>query len=65
MSVHKFKIGQTLCFAPARMGARQSSRACTVMRLLPSEDGQPLYRIKCPSENVERVVKEYMLSHMA
>jgi hypothetical protein len=31
------------------------------MQLLPLEDGEPQYRIKCTSETIERVVKEYAL----
>lgn len=54
---HKYRIGQTLKFAPARSGAQ----FCKVVRLLPIEDGEPQYRIKCSDENVERVVKEHLL----
>ncbi len=36
--------------------------SCKVLRLLPAEDGQFQYRIKCTNENIERVVKEYALS---
>lgn len=59
---HKFKIGESLTFAPRRMGGGEPALYCKVVRLLPMEEGEPLYRIKCSSENVERVVKEFALS---
>jgi hypothetical protein len=60
--MHKYKIGQSLKFAPRRMGSVEGALYCKVIRLLPLEDGEPQYRIKCANENVERVVKEYALS---
>ena len=63
MPAHKFKVGQTLSFAPGRTDPHGSSRQCKVVRLMPpQEDGQPQYRIKCMSETAERVVKEAALS---
>ena len=58
---HKFKIGQTLQFTQRRMGAPDGSLMCKVVQLLPLEDGEPQYRIKCTSESTERVVKEFAL----
>ncbi len=63
MASHKFKIGQNLDFSPRRMGSPEGSRQCKILRLLPAEDGEPQYRIKCSSEAVERVVKEYTLTN--
>jgi hypothetical protein len=54
MSAHKFQVGQTLQFRPGRLGRKE----CTIVRLLPVENGANLYRIKCMSENFERVAKE-------
>lgn len=62
MAAHKFKIGQNLDFSPRRMGSPEGSRQCKILRLLPAEDGEPQYRIKCNAEAVERVVKEYTLT---
>jgi hypothetical protein len=62
MSIHKFKIGQNLRLTARLMGGSERSQFCKVVRLLPQEDGQPQYRVKCVDENVERVVKEFALS---
>ncbi len=65
MTTHKYKIGQSLRYTPHRMGGPQGPQSCKVIRLLPQEDGQPQYRVKCNDENVERVVKEFSLSRPA
>lgn len=65
MAVHKFVVGQTLQFSAGRMGLQTASRKCKVLRLLPMEDGQPLYRIKCDAEMVERMAKESQLSRVS
>jgi len=62
MATHKFKVGQNLSLVARRAGGSAQAQLCKVMRLLPLEDGQPQYRIKCANENVERVVKEFSLS---
>jgi hypothetical protein len=58
---HKFKVGQTLHYTQRRMGSTDGSLICKIVQLLPLEDGEPQYRIKCTSEAIERVVKEYAL----
>ncbi|MDX2159355.1 MAG: hypothetical protein SFW09_22850 [Hyphomicrobiaceae bacterium] len=63
MSTHKYRIGQSLKFSARRMGSTEGAQYCKVVRLLPLEGSEPQYRIKCTNENVERVVKEYALSH--
>jgi hypothetical protein len=35
---------------------------CKVIRLLPADSDEPLYRIKCTNENFERVVRESELT---
>jgi hypothetical protein len=60
---HKFKVGQTLKYLPRRLSEGVSY--CKILRQLPYEDGEPLYRIKCSNENVERVVKEFSLSRQS
>lgn len=62
MATHKYKVGQSLKYAPGRLGGGDGIQYCKVVRLLPAEHGQPQYRVKCTNENVERVVKEFSLS---
>jgi hypothetical protein len=59
---HKYKVGDTVSFTPGRMGFPAANRACKIVRLLPIEDGNRLYRIKCAAENFERVAKETELA---
>lgn len=60
--VHKYRIGQSLKFGARRVGAAQGDLYCKVISLLPMRDGQFQYRIKCASENAERVAMEHALS---
>jgi hypothetical protein len=62
MPGHKFKIGQKVRFKSNRMGSLVRSSECKILRLLPVEGGNRLYRIKCVTENVERVVEENELA---
>jgi hypothetical protein len=62
MAHHKFKVGQLVDFAPARLGMATSSRPYEIVRLLPAEAGELQYRVKSKSESFERVVKESELS---
>ncbi len=59
---HKFKIGQTVDYSPGRLGMPAMSRLYKVVKLLPTEDGQLLYRIKGSSEPFERIAREKDLS---
>ena len=61
ISSHKFKVGDIVDFKPGRMGFPAASRECTIVRLLPSEGDQMLYRVKCTAEAFERVVSEVQL----
>ncbi len=58
MSHHKFKIGQMVDFFPSQRALAASIRAYKVLRLLPSDGGEQLYRIKTISEPFERVARE-------
>lgn len=58
MSQHKFKLGQLVDYNPRRLGLPASSREYKIMRLLPPEGTDLLYRIKSPAETFERVAKE-------
>jgi hypothetical protein len=58
MTLHKFKLGQLVDFNSVRSGMPASSREYKIMRLLPPEGSDLLYRIKSPGETFERVAKE-------
>ncbi len=58
MAQHKFKVGQLVDFNPGRPGMPVSSREYKIMRLLPLEGGDLLYRIKSVGETFERVARE-------
>lgn len=62
MVQHRFKVGQFVEFAPGRIGLPASSGRYTVVKLLPSQDGQPQYRIKSSTETFDRVASESQLS---
>lgn len=61
MSDHKFKIGQTLDFMPDERRSQSRAGKCKVISLVPSEGNTPQYRIRCVTENFERVVWESQL----
>ena len=58
MASHKYKVGQNVRMRPNSMTSLGGSQDCKIMRLLPMEEGNYLYRIKCGSESAERVAKE-------
>ena len=58
MASHKYRIGQDVRLRANRMSSLVGSPVCKIMRQLPIEDGSYLYRIKCVTENGERVAKE-------
>jgi hypothetical protein len=62
MAHHKYKVGQLVDFSPSRSGMPPSGRQCEVVRLLPIEAGQLLYRIKSKAETFERMARESELS---
>ena len=55
---HKYKVGQMVDFIPSRAAVPASVRAYKILRLLPQEGGEPLYRIKTIAEAFERIAKE-------
>lgn len=55
---HKFKIGQEVSFSPAKLSMPSSSRSYKVVRRLPREGGEFMYRIKSATELFERVARE-------
>ena len=62
MTTHKYRVGQVVDYDPGRMGVRASSREYKVVRLLPPEGSELLYRIKSVGEAFERVARERELS---
>jgi len=64
MTRHKFKIGQPVEFAPARPGMPTAGRQYEIVRLLPVESGEFLYRVKSKGETFDRVAKESELSRV-
>lgn len=62
MSGHKYKVGATVDFRPGRTGFPRTSRECTIVRVLPTNGSDRLYRIKCTAEAFERVVSEGQLA---
>jgi hypothetical protein len=62
MTHHKYKIGQFVNYSPSRLGVPPAATGYEVIRLLPTEGGDILYRIKSRSEAFERIAKEQDLS---
>ena len=62
MTRHKFKVGHLMDFAPPRPGVPTAGRQYEIVRLLPIESGELLYRVKSKGEAFERVAKESELS---
>ncbi len=62
MPSHKFKVGEVVEFNPGRSSLPAPNRQCTIVRLLPVEGGNHLYRIKCAAETFERVAREIELA---
>jgi hypothetical protein len=56
--MHKFKVGQAATFTRNQPGQAALILSCKVVRLMPSQNGVPIYRIKCITETFERVAKE-------
>ena len=61
MAVHKFKAGQMVHYHPPK-SLLVGVTKCTIVRLLPIEEGHFKYRIKSVAEHFERVAKESELS---
>jgi len=66
MSRHKYKVGQAVDFSPGgRWGLPAASREYKILRLLPFEGDDLLYRIKSSAETFERIAKERELAPLA
>jgi hypothetical protein len=62
MAQHKFAVGQAVAFLPTSADGNVRRGQYTVQRLLPSEQGQPQYRVRHAQDGHERVVTESQLS---
>jgi hypothetical protein len=62
MTHHRFKVGQLVDFSPARPGVPTPGRQYVIVRVLPAEGGEFLYRIKSKAETFERIAKESELT---
>lgn len=62
MPRHRFKVGQAVSFSPGRLAIPPNGSEYKVLRLMPFEGGDLLYRIKSVAETFERVAKESELS---
>ena len=62
---HKYKIGQAVDLRPGRWGLPASSREYKIVRLLPTEGGERMYRVKSETETFERIAKESELTARA
>lgn len=54
----KFKVGQMVDFVPSNRAVPASARSYKILRVLPNEGGEQLYRIKTIAEAYERVARE-------
>lgn len=62
MARHKYKVGQLVVFVPGKLAMPPASRAYKIICLLPTEHGEPQYRIKGNTEAFERMARESELS---
>jgi len=62
---HKYKVDQAVDLRPGRWGLPASSRAYKIVRLLPVEGGECMYRVKSEAETFERIAKESELTARA
>ncbi len=58
MNSHRFRVGQMVDFIRPQGGAPASERTYRILRLLPYNGGEQLYRIKTITEALARVAKE-------
>ena len=62
MAHHRFKVGQLVDFSPARPGVPTSGHQYQIVRALPADGGELLYRVKSKGEAFERIAKESELT---
>lgn len=62
---HKYKVGQAVDLRPGRWSFPASSREYKIVRVLPIEAGERMYRVKSAAEAFERIAKESELTARA
>jgi hypothetical protein len=65
MAGHKFSIGEMVDFVNARVALAATTESCEILRQLSTDGDDPQYRVKCPAEGFERVVRESQLRRPA
>jgi hypothetical protein len=58
MPESKFRVGEMVDFYPSQRGVPASARSYKILRLMPSDGGDRLYRIKTIAEAFDRVARE-------
>lgn len=58
MPESKFRVGELVDFYPSQRGVPASARSYKILRLMPSDGGDRLYRIKTIAEAFDRVARE-------
>ena len=61
MAHHKFKLGQTVHYAPNKLQMGAPPGAYKITRLLPAQGSDQQYRIKHANEACERIAQESQL----
>jgi hypothetical protein len=61
MSEHKYHIGEIVDFTNRHIAMPSGVAPCEIVRLLSTDGDDPQYRVKCPTETFERVVRESQL----
>lgn len=65
MSLHKFKVGQTVNYTTGFSGSVKADAVFKITQLMPAADDELQYRIRAASEPYERVAKESQLNRAA
>lgn len=65
MTAHRFQMGDIVEFTNSHVVLPVAASSCQIVRLLSTDGDDPQYRVKCPTEDFERVVRESQLSESA
>ncbi|MEW5964216.1 MAG: hypothetical protein AB1749_11705 [Pseudomonadota bacterium] len=65
MAQHRFRIGQRVSYTPGKLTMSTTSSEFKIIRQLPAESGECMYRIKSEREPFERVARESEISPRA
>ena len=61
MPGHRFHIGDVVEFTNSHVVLPVTADRCEILRRLSTDGDDPQYRVKCPGEDFERVVRESQL----